>query len=145
MEQRNSQGIITKLVILLVLLFTVFSIGPLILGSTKPIHLSPAPALGGVVSQAFTSGGSNTIPVFGRDYSLENVHNFENKQWVVATIQGTTTNVVTDGIIVLHQKNGVYTTALGPGSALAKPDVDSLPTAVGSYIDQLGVTYDPGN
>jgi len=137
-----NRSTIVKAITTAVLVLVLLNVRTVLFGGANPVSLQPGTALGASISQAFTSGGSTTLPVIGKDYKLKSARYFDNQQWVVAQITGLTDRV-TDGLIVLHMKSGVYTAALGPGSAFPTTSTENLPADVNLYLNGLGVTYEP--
>src|SRR6476620_6974695 len=54
------------------------------------------------------------VPVEGQDFTITDKHYFENKSWLVATIESTKKNGADPATIVMKLENGAYVMALGP-------------------------------
>lgn len=135
---------IVRLCVLVLLAITALNIHTILLHGAKKVTLPDATPLTGPVSQSFTSGGLSKLPVYGTDYTLTNTKYFENNNWVVTEIKPKST-AVGDSWIILQKKDGVYTTALGPGTAFSSTYTNNLPSDVGLYLISIGATYDPVN
>lgn len=136
------RGLIVRAVIIVLLVIAVFSIQPIILGDSKPVTLKPSLPLTSEVAQAFTSSSLASLPVPGKDFQLQNVTYFHDKEWVVCNIKALS-NKTTNGLIVMHRKQGIYVAALGPGTSFPTTATNNLPDDVGLYLVHLGATYEP--
>jgi hypothetical protein len=103
--------------------------------------LGSAPPIAGAVSQSLGLSASRAaLPVFGKDYTLQDVHYFYNNEWAVATVAPTKPDA--DTVIVIVQKiNGVYQTVLGPGTIFSSSYLYTLPPDVGQYLNKQGVLH----
>ncbi len=130
--------------ILLGLVFAVGSIGrQLLLGGSRPVSLSSAPALSGLVAQSLTSSGDSQPPLAGKDFELKNERHFGN-DWVVLEI-APLQNKSNAGLVVLQKISGTYEVVLGPGTSFDSSYLLSVPSDVAAYLSAKGVTYDAVN
>ena len=111
-------------------------------GNAPLVSLGKAQPLDGTISQSLdTTGGNTTMPVAGKDYSLDHIKYFDNNEWVVASIKPLS-NSISAGTVVLQKKNEIYQVVLGPGTAFNNSYLFSLPSDVGSYLNNKGVIYE---
>jgi len=137
--ERNWKKILVVGIVFLILMNT----KTIILGRTGAVKLDAAPGITGQVSQAFTTGGSTTLPVYNQDFTLSKTMYFENNAWVVTTIVPKKGNF-NQSFLVMQKKNGVYVPILGPGTAFPRTITENMPDEVGLYLYSLGAVYDPG-
>lgn len=133
--------IISGLVLLILPLGILLGARVLILGGVNPVALHSADPLVGRISQALTSTNQVSLPIPGKDYTVQSTHYFDNKTWVVATIKGNG-NTITDGLFVLSQVNGTYNVILGPGTSFPRSATLAMPTDVQQYLYNGGYLYD---
>lgn len=127
--------------ILIILLLSTPLLTNLITGRATTVSLSSAPKLTGQVAQALATT-NGTVPVAGKDFTLQNINYFDNNSWVVATVKPAS-NQFDPGTVVLQNKQGIYQVALGPGSAFPRASVQALPPDVANYLQKQGVVYGP--
>lgn len=111
----------------------------LLLQGLPLVKLAPAPELAATVSRSLgTPGSSVALPVFGEDYTLKDVHYFNDKEWAVATVEpvGRTADTV---FVIMHKINGIYQVVLGPGNVFSNSYLYSLPAGVSQYLSEQGV------
>jgi hypothetical protein len=134
----NKKILILFLLTLLIFIISEISKG-VILGGASAINLQPASPLSNAVSQNISSlNSSKTLPLNGEEYSLSNVHYFENKNWVVATV--TLKDPSPDqATVVLQKLNNTYYDVLGPGTAFSVTNLQGLPSDVSQYLSTSGV------
>jgi hypothetical protein len=128
------------LVVIVILLFLAPTIKHDVLGASY-ISLPAAPPLAGVVSQALGTGGTNPLPVEGKDYTISTQY-FNNKSWAVGLIKPLN-NSLNASTIVLEQKQGTYQVVVGPASAAPSSQLQSLPIVVGDYVRAHMAVYQP--
>jgi hypothetical protein len=136
--ERNWKKVLVVGIVFLLLVNT----RTIVLGHYSQVQLDAATGITGQVSQAFTSGGSTTLPVYNQDFTLSNTRYFENNAWVVTTIVPKK-NDFNQSFLVMQKKNGVYVPILGPGTAFPRTVTENLPDKVGLYLYSLGAVYDP--
>ena len=74
----------------------------LLTGGLATISLRPAPPLTGIVSQSLGHlGASKSLPVPGEDFNLKDIHYFDNKSWVVASVTPTKKSI-SPALVILH-------------------------------------------
>jgi hypothetical protein len=105
----------------------------LILSGKPVVSLAPASQLGGIVAQSLNAAGTGPNGlVDGRNYKISNVHYFDNKAWIVATINSL--NPTNTATAVLKQYGGAYKIVLGPDTSFSVNDTQSLPADVLNYL-----------
>jgi hypothetical protein len=134
--------IIILSIVTFVLIIAVSNAKSIIYGGTELKTLSSAPALTGQISQVLASSSNGTldVPIYGKDYSLQNTKYFENKSWVVTTIKPLRNNM-NQNVVVLKKQAGVYAVVLGPGSAFPETTSLSMPSSLSQYLKQQGMFY----
>jgi hypothetical protein len=111
----------------------------LLIGGSPIISLEPGPPLSSAVSQGLGTSGANTdLPVAGKDYSLKDVHYFDNKLWVVATVDPIRNDADT-AIMVMQKIEGVYQVVMGPATAFSRSYIYTLPGDVSLYLNDKGL------
>lgn len=134
----------SRFVGLLILIFIASYVIRLVVlgGVTKSAELEPAPRLSGVISQSLYNGSSVvTLPLAGKDYTLEDVRYFEANKWVVASVKPMFRQF-DSGLVILQLINGSYEVVLGPGSAFEKSSLLVMPRSVSSYLTSKGFVYE---
>jgi hypothetical protein len=131
-----------RLGVVVVLLLAMLLIKPLVLNGGKVVRLQPAALLTGQIAQSL--GSMSSLPIPGKDFQLQDVTYFENKQWAYVHIQPTGPNTQ-DSFAILHQKDGIYTVVLGPGTAFSSDTTNNLPDSVGLFLIHKGMVYDSTN
>jgi len=136
-----------KIPFFLIILATVLTFGlasykSMLYGDAKLVTIASAAPLTGQISQALagTSGDQAVLPEAGKDYTLENVKYFDNKEWVFAGIKPVS-NTIDSSDVVLQKKNGVYVVVLGPGSAFSRTTTLTMPSDIAQYLNQQGLLY----
>jgi hypothetical protein len=131
--------LLTFMVMLLVLTFVLKAAilrGPV-------VRLQKSQPLAGVVSQGLASSGpTNSLPEFGKDYTLQSIRYYDNKAWVTATVVPLSTKT-DNALVVIHMINGSYQVVLGPGTAFPNNYLQGLPADVSQYLLNQGVIYEP--
>lgn len=129
----------TRLLVLCVLFgIALWFIPALLYRGANPVVLSAGPPLGGEVSQAIGVQDNAKLLVAGKDYTLGTPQYFQNKNWVVTSVNRP--NIGT-AYVILQRHDSVYTAVLGPGTAFAQNYIQALPTDVVHYLDTKGLLY----
>ncbi len=132
-----------KALAFVLLLLVSFEVRSIIFSGVPPANLGSAPPLAGSISQSLGFlPGSNSLPVYGKDYKLQNTHYFYNKQWAVTLVVPTKSNADSP-TVVLKRVNSLYQVVLGPGTAFSSSSITSLPVNVSSFLNTEGVIYEP--
>lgn len=129
-----------KLLIGLVVAIIIAFVARSVIVGHPVISLEPAPGLAGSVAQSFSIGDSKTLPVYGTDFTLENAHYFENKQWAVVTVNSVKHDF-DPGVLVMKKVNGAYQAVLGPGSQFSDSYRVTLPNSVSRYLGESGYLH----
>lgn len=138
-----NRSIVSMGIVFVLLLLVLINIKPVLFGGAKVVTLKSAPPLTSQISQAFTSSANTgPLPVSGKDYTLTDTKYFDNRQWVVTSIKPLN-QTITEGMAILQLQHGIYTVVLGPGTAFASTDVQTMPADLVQYLNQVGIIYDP--
>ncbi|MEO8785262.1 MAG: hypothetical protein ABI221_03070 [Candidatus Saccharimonadales bacterium] len=111
-------------------------------GSARYIGLTKAQPLIGAASQALGVGSqSSSMPSGSKDYNLGDTKYFSNGDWAVASIIPTKNSKLTQAVVIMQKREGVFQVVLGPGTAFDSSVTLNLPTDLGNYITQRGYVY----
>jgi len=136
--------LVVRLGLITVLLLAVLLISPIMLGGGKEVKLKSAALLTGQVAQALDRVHGGNLQTPGKDFQLQDVTYFQDKQWVYVHIKPTDTHAQ-DSFAVLHKKNGIYTVVVGPGTEFDSNTTNGLPDEVGLFLVHKGMVYDTTN
>jgi hypothetical protein len=118
----------------------------LILGNAEPVITSQnsikdttSQSLGGSPDAKLDPSAS--LPVEGKDYTIDKQQYFEGKNWVVIHVSPTNPNAADPAWIVMKLDGDKYTTVIGPGTYFPASTLKNknLPTSVTDYLNKNGV------
>ena len=142
MDTRSKRILATAALVLIGILIITIVGYQLILSGTHTSG-SAESTIGDQVSQSITNPlDPDKVPVEGKDYKISDKHYFENKTWMVATIESTKENGADPATIVMKLENGAYVMALGPGTSFPPEVTTGLPDSVYKYLNEQGVIPD---
>lgn len=101
---------------------------------------SPQATVGTQISQAIANPLTpDTVPVEGKDFTVEDQAFFENDTWMVATIVPKPKDATDPATIVMKLENGAYVPSLGPGTAFQAETATHLPASVFNHLRDKGL------
>lgn len=71
------------------------------------------------------------------DFSIEDAHYFEDKQWAVATVKPKQANAAETDIAIFQKTDDSYQVVMGPGSVFPEDTIQYLPSSVLNYLRSI--------
>jgi hypothetical protein len=135
----NTRQLSMRLALIVILFAVAFGTKQLILHGVDQTKLHSAPALAGLIAPSLLSNKSKNLPVNGKDFTILSSQYFENKQWVVVSVESKQNK--STAFLVIEKINDVYTVVLGPGTFFPNDVTQSMPADVASYLVNKGLVH----
>ncbi len=136
--QYITRGLVLASAALVIMLLASMIIKATVLQNVTTTKLDSAPALAGAVAQSLITNDTNTVELYGSDFTLKNTKYFSDKDWAVSRVVGTDQQTVT---VVLKRVDGVYRVVVGPGSIFSGSITRNTPADVSSYLRKEGLLH----
>ena len=105
-----------------------------IFAGVLPSTLNPITIEEEVARAVAAQDPNTTTPVLNKDFKVDNVQYFSNKEWVAARLKPL--NKTTDtAFVVLKKQNAGYAMALGPGTDFSPEDTSGIPKEIADYLN----------
>ncbi|MEI6755697.1 MAG: hypothetical protein WCK80_01620 [bacterium] len=127
-----------KLFSSLLLILAGYLIQLFLINGVGVLKLKPAPPELGLVPIFYQESSKfDKLPIYGKNYTLENLKYLENGNWAAATLVSVPGK--NKATVVMKKINGVFVVVMGPGTQFSESTLESLPLSVGTYLYSRGV------